>query len=373
MKSLGLYFHIPFCSKACSYCNFYFSTITRRTDEFVRALILEIRSRSSLLNSYQIDTIYFGGGTPTVLTIEQWRLIFRELKPYLPVRELTIECNPEHVDEELVQFFQNEGVTRLSLGVQSLNTSDLQMMNRGHSPDDALRVLERVSTFSFDSWTVDLIYGVPHFEDTLNKISPWLKEIPHISSYALTVEPQTALHYQVQKKGLQLPSDTLVTEQYDQLCQTLASHDFQHYELSNFAKQGHHAVHNSKYWDMSPYIGFGPSAHSYVEGDRGMNEANYIRYISQLKVGKSVTYIQDQRSVLDEVNEALMVGLRTAQGVDLSQPIFAPYRKILDSRVSEVKAKLPLEMQEDRLYILPKNWMISDAIISDLFLDEDDL
>lgn len=373
MSPISLYFHIPFCSKACSYCNFYFSTVTKRVDEFVDALLLEIQQRLSLLRCYSVQTIYFGGGTPSILSIQQWTKIFKTLQPFLPVAEFTIECNPEHLSLELLYFFKSNGVTRISMGVQSVDQSDLNLMNRGHSPEQVFQIFELVEQVRLDSWTIDLIYGVPNFDKTLELISPWLERVPHISSYALTVEPKTALDYKLSRKQVTLPSDTVVIEQYKRLCSTLAKYGFDHYELSNFAKPNHYAKHNSSYWDMSPYIGFGPAAHSFVHNERLMNEAHYIRYIHSISQGNSPQKLVDERSVLDEINETIMVGLRTAKGVDLSKPVFDTYRGPLFEKIKKMQSKHPIHLDENRLSIREDDWMISDSIISDLFLDEDDL
>jgi oxygen-independent coproporphyrinogen-3 oxidase len=326
----GIYIHIPFCKQACNYCDFHFSTSMKKKEDMVLALAKEIKLRKTS-SSFQlptsnpeiIETIYFGGGTPSRLAIEDLKLLIDEVYSNYKVvenPEITLEANPDDLTEEYLIELKKIGINRLSIGIQSFFEDDLQLMNRAHNSAEAKKCLE-IATQYFDNITIDLIFGIPNMsnEKWLQNIETALSfNIPHISSYALTVETKTALHSLIQKGIIPQPDDEVAQQHFQILVDKLQENGFIHYELSNFGKENYFSKNNSAYWLGKKYIGIGPSAHSYDGEKRGWNISNNSLYIKSIQENKLPIEFEIL-SETDKYNEYIMTGLRTMWGVSLDK------------------------------------------------------
>lgn len=378
----GIYIHIPFCKQACHYCDFHFSTSMKKKDEMVLALAKEIEMRKSELldcarsdKEELIETIYFGGGTPSILTIEDLRFLIDAVYKNYNVTEnpeITVEANPDDLSKERIIELSNNKINRLSIGIQSFFEDDLKMMNRAHNSEEAKKCLE-FATHYFDNISVDLIYGIPAMsnEKWLQNIETALSfNIPHISSYALTVEPKTALHSFIQKGIIPQPDDEAVQEHFQILVDKLSENDFIHYELSNFGKENYFSKNNSSYWLGKKYIGIGPSAHSYDGEKRSWNVSNNTLYLKSIQENKlpSETEIL---SKTDRYNEYVMTGLRTIWGISLDRienEFGKTYLDYLNQQAAKYIEDHLLFVDENILRTTKKGKFLSDGIASDLFL-----
>jgi oxygen-independent coproporphyrinogen-3 oxidase len=319
----GIYLHIPFCKQACHYCNFHFTTSLRYKDELITALCQEISLQKNYLNNEEIETIYFGGGTPSLLLIEDCQLLMETIQDQFSVvadAEITLEANPDDITIEKLQGWKKMGINRLSIGIQSFADEELQWMNRAHTSQEAIGNLQLAMTV-FKNITIDLIYGSPLLSDEM-----WYRhvhkaieyKIPHLSCYALTVEEKTPLHKHI-KLQQKLPVDgDKQGHQFLLLMQWLRDAGYEHYEVSNFAKPGHRSRHNTSYWKGEAYLGLGPSAHSYNGVERQWNISNNQQYIEAIGNQK----IPAEKEVLTKVNrlnEYIMISLRTIEGIDFNK------------------------------------------------------
>jgi oxygen-independent coproporphyrinogen III oxidase len=372
---MGIYIHIPFCKQACNYCDFHFSTSMKKKDEMVLALAKEIEMRKSESENEVVETIYFGGGTPSRLQISDIRLLIDLVYENYKVSqnlEITIEANPDDLSEEYIIELSKIGVNRLSIGIQSFFEDDLKMMNRAHNSSEAKKCLE-IAIQYFDNISLDLIYGIPGMSN-----GKWKKNIEtalnfginHISSYALTVEPKTALKNLIESGKIENPKDEVAQEHFEILVEMLTKNGFIHYELSNFGKENYFSRNNSSYWLGKKYIGIGPSAHSYDGISRSWNIANNSLYIKSINENKLPNEIEIL-SKTDIYNEYVMTGLRTIWGVSLE--------KIETNFGSEFLEFLMKQSQkflnDDLLFIenrilkpTKKGKFLCDGIASDLFL-----
>jgi oxygen-independent coproporphyrinogen III oxidase len=370
----GIYIHIPFCKQACHYCDFHFSTSLKKKDEMIQALATEIAMRKDEFQNEVIETIYFGGGTPSILQIEDIRLLIDEVyKNYKVVDnpEITLEANPDDLDESRIIELSNNRINRLSIGVQSFREEDLQLMNRAHNASEAKKCLELVTKY-FDNISVDLIYGIPNLTNEM-----WLQNIqalldlgiPHISSYALTVEPKTTLQKFIQSGKIPSPDEGVAHEQFLLLVDALEKNGFVHYELSNFGKEGYFSRNNSAYWLGKKYIGIGPSAHSYDGVNRSWNIANNPIYIKSIQENKLPSEVE-MLTITDRYNEYVMTGLRTIWGVSLER-VQNEFGKIyLDYLLKNAQQYLDnhqLELNQSVLKTTRKGKFFCDGIASDLF------
>ncbi len=319
----GIYLHIPFCKKACHYCNFHFSTSLKLKDEMISAMTTEIDLRHEELIDKTLHSIYFGGGTPSLLAATELNPLFNTLsKHYLwdKTTEITLEANPDDITLEKLKIWKSSGINRLSIGIQSFLEEELKWMNRAHTAIEAESCVKMAQDIGFDNITIDLIYGSPFCNDTVwnNNIHKALElKVPHISAYNLTVEENTALSHFV-KTGTSQDVDTEKSEkQFLTLIKNLESSGFIHYEISNFGHPGFFAVHNSNYWKGEPYLGIGPSAHSYDGTVRKNNIAHNPKYIAALSENKTV-YTVENLDIYTRYNETIMIGLRTIWGVNLA-------------------------------------------------------
>lgn len=371
----GIYIHIPFCKQACHYCDFHFSTAMKKKDEMVLALAKEIELRKEEFKNEVVETIYFGGGTPSILAIEDLRLLIDEVyKNYTVVEnpEITVEANPDDLDNETIRQLANSSINRLSIGIQSFFEDDLKLMNRAHNAEEAKKCLEE-ATKHFDNISLDLIYGIPGMsnEKWMQNIETALSfGIPHISSYALTVEPKTALHSFIQKGIIPVPDDEAAQEHFEMLVEKLGEAGFIHYELSNFGKENYFSKNNSSYWLGKKYIGIGPSAHSYDGEKRGWNVSNNTLYIKSIQEGK-LPIETETLSKTDRYNEYVMTGLRTIWGISFERILTEfgqTYLDYLNQQAAKYIEDHLLFVDENVLRTTRKGKFLSDGIASDLFL-----
>lgn len=371
----GIYIHIPFCKQACHYCDFHFSTNLKKKDEMVLALAKEIQLRKSEFQDEIVQTIYFGGGTPSILSIDDLRFLIDEVyRNYKVVEnpEITVEANPDDLTENRIIELSKNKVNRLSIGIQSFFEDDLKMMNRAHNAEEAKKCLETATQY-FDNISIDLIYGVPEMsnEKWLQNIETALSfGVPHISSYALTVEPKTALHSFIQKGIISQPDDEVAQEHFQILVDKLSENGFIHYELSNFGKENYFSKNNSSYWLGKKYIGIGPSAHSYDGKNRGWNISNNSLYIKSIQENKLPIEIETLTKT-DRYNEYIMTGLRTIWGVSLERiesEFGKTYLDYLNRQAAKFIEDHLLFVDDNILRTTKKGKFLSDGIASDLFL-----
>jgi oxygen-independent coproporphyrinogen-3 oxidase len=377
----GIYIHIPFCKQACHYCDFHFSTSMKKKDEMVLALAKELQMRKSEhLNSDRsdkdelVETIYFGGGTPSRLHIADLRLLMDSIYENYKVAknpEITLEANPDDLSEEYLIELSKIGINRLSIGIQSFFEDDLIMMNRAHNSAEAKKCLE-IATQYFDNISLDLIYGIPGMsnEKWKQNIETALSfGIPHISSYALTVEPKTALNKLIQTGKIAQPKDEVAEAHFQILVETLEANRFIHYELSNFGKENYFSKNNSAYWLGKKYIGIGPSAHSYDGISRSWNVSNNSIYLKSLEEKKLPSEIEIL-SKNDRYNEYIMTGLRTIWGVSLERiekEFGSDYLDYLQKQAQKFINDELLFIEKNILKPTPKGKFLTDGIASDLF------
>jgi oxygen-independent coproporphyrinogen-3 oxidase len=371
----GLYVHIPFCAQACTYCDFHFTTKLADRDRMVQAILIELKSALSHWKEETFTTLYFGGGTPSLLSTEALNEIasvaFSEANWAL--EEWTLEANPEDLNDQVLDKLKEAGVDRLSIGVQSFEPDVLQWMRRIHGADKAEEVVLNAAKAGFDHLSLDLIYGVP-----VGQKDRWEKDlqraldlpVDHLSSYILTAEPKTLYGSQLSKGQLVPPPDSQVIQEYHQLCAATKAGGFEHYEVSNFARPGGHSQHNSAYWDGTPYLGIGPGAHSFKRPERWWNGRSNAAYMKAAE--ESVFSNQSQAETLsteDQFNEALITGLRRAQGID---PDLLKTTTGLDVRRQEALTGLlgsgKCEWHRERLRIPEDQWPMGDAITLDLMV-----
>ncbi|MFN3753115.1 radical SAM family heme chaperone HemW [Flavobacterium sp.] len=371
----GIYIHIPFCKQACHYCDFHFSTSLKKKDDMVLALAKEIALRKDEFKDEVIETIYFGGGTPSILQTADLRFLIEEVfRNYNVISnpEITVEANPDDLTEERIVELSNNRINRLSIGIQSFFEDDLKLMNRAHNVAEAQKCLE-IATKYFDNITIDLIYGMPNMsnEKWLQNIETALSyNIPHISSYALTVEPKTALHKFIKQGVIPQLDDDLAQEHFNLLVDKLEENGFIHYELSNFGKENYFSKNNSSYWLGKKYIGIGPSAHSYDGEKRGWNVSNNSVYLKSLAENILPTETETLTKT-DRYNEYIMTGLRTIWGVSLDRienEFGAKYLDYLNQQSAKYIEDHLLFIDDNVLRTTKSGKFLSDGIASDLFL-----
>lgn len=371
----GIYIHIPFCKQACHYCDFHFSTSMKKKEDMVLALIDEIQLRKDEFRDEQVETIYFGGGTPSVLTVDEIQAIINEVYKNFKViekPEITLEANPDDLDDETIFKLANSPINRLSIGIQSFFEDDLKLMNRAHNALEAKRCLQTASKY-FENISIDLIYGMPNMsnEKWLQNVQTALSfNIPHISSYALTVEPKTALKKLIEKKVIEAPKDEVAQEHFLVLIEELEKNGFIHYELSNFGKPNYFSKNNTAYWLGKKYIGIGPSAHSYNGKERSWNVANNALYLKAIQEHRLPNEVEELTKI-DRYNEYIMTGLRTIWGVSLKRVEVEFGERYLLYLLDQSKKFIlseHLQITEDILTTTKKGKFLSDGIASDLFL-----
>jgi oxygen-independent coproporphyrinogen III oxidase len=371
----GIYLHIPFCKQACNYCNFHFSTSLRSKNALINGILKEIELQKDYLQEAELSSIYFGGGTPSLLDVQELQAIFGQINRFFKVStdaEITLEANPDDLTiSKLSDFKEKTPINRLSIGIQSFSNEDLLWMNRAHNAEEANQCVENAQKVGFENLTVDLIYGTPttsdaQWEDNIQRVLAY--NIPHISCYCLTVEDKTSLAKQV-KNGLKSPIDEeKAARQFDYLVKTLGENGFEHYEISNFAKPDRYARHNTNYWKSVPYLGIGPSAHSFNGHTRQWNIANNAQYIKALEADFLPFEIENLTD-RDRYNEYVMTSMRTIWGCDLGK-IAAFGQKFEDYFLLEIKkhlAKGTVQKKEANYVLTSKGKFFADGISSELF------
>lgn len=369
----GIYLHIPFCKQACHYCNFHFSTSLAYKNELIAALLKETSLQKEYLEGDSVETIYFGGGTPSLLELEDLRLQIEKIRQTFFVTsdaEITLEANPDDITEDKLINWKKIGINRLSIGVQSFFEDDLKWMNRAHNAIQAIDNLQ-LAMKHFNNITIDLIYGHPLLTN-----DKWKKNvdqvvslnIPHISCYALTVEPKTPLYKMIKEHHKEDVNPDKQAEQFTQLMNWLPAAGYEHYEISNFAKPGFRSRHNSSYWLGKKYLGLGPSAHSFNGSSRQWNIANNNKYITALNKNE-LPFEKEILTPVQQLNEYIMTSLRTKEGLYLkktgkeaSEILKNASRKFIDA------GKLVFE--NDRLILTNEGKLLADGIASALFFDQ---
>ena len=387
----GIYIHIPFCKQACYYCDFHFSTSLKKKEELVEALATELRLRKNELKNQTVETIYFGGGTPSLLRIEELRFLMGEVYKNYTVTEnpeITLEANPDDLvsvqtqSKTLFEDYKTMGINRLSIGVQSFFEDDLKSMNRAHNAQEARQCLEE-ATKHFNNITIDLIYGIPNM--SLEKWNQNLQiafgfGVNHISAYALTVEPKTALDSFI-KKGSYPPLDEqLALSHFEHLMMETKRQGFVQYEISNFGKPDYFSKHNTSYWQGKSYVGIGPSAHSFNGKERSWNVANNTKYIQSIQAG-NLPLTSEKLTLNDRYNEYIMTGLRTIWGVSLGlieTDFGKDYKNHLLTEAKDFIQKdlLAITLSDldekkkgvEKLIITEKGKFLADGIAAELFM-----
>lgn len=371
----GIYIHIPFCKQACHYCDFHFSTSLKKKDAMISALAAELELRKDEFQGEEIATIYFGGGTPSVLeTTEIEFLVTKVYANYDVVEtpEITLEANPDDLSEEKIIQLSKSPINRLSIGIQSFFEEDLKLMNRAHNAREAEQCIQ-IALRYFENISIDLIYGMPNmtlarWKENIEKALGF--NIPHISSYALTVEPRTALARFVERELILPATDEEAQEHFQELYRMLGNAGFECYEISNFAKPGFYSKNNSAYWQQKKYIGIGPSAHSFDGIRRGWNtknNPNYIKVITQGTLPMEVEVL----STTDRYNEYIMTGLRTIWGVSLNKiqsEYGTKYREYVLLQADKYLKEELLFLCDDVLKTTAKGMFLADGIAADLFM-----
>ena len=370
----GIYIHIPFCKQACYYCDFHFSTSLKKKNTLISALIKELKLRKDELKETPIETIYFGGGTPSILSNEELQLLIDSVYENYKViscPEITLEANPDDLHEDRIIELSKSPINRLSIGIQSFFEKDLNLMNRAHNADEARSCIEVAKKY-FSNISIDLIYGI---QGATNE--QWIKnieialnfEISHISSYALTVEPKTALASFIEKGIIEDVDDEQAHQQFLILKDKLEEEGFVHYELSNFGKEGFFSKNNSAYWQGKSYLGIGPSAHSFNGTQRGWNVRNNTKYINALNKDELPIEIEIL-TLTDRYNEYIMTGLRTIWGVSLKkveEDFGKLFKDYLIERADIFINQHLLYIDDGHIRVSRKGQFLSDGISSELF------
>ncbi len=374
----GIYIHIPFCKQRCTYCNFHFSTSLALKEALLTALHKELESRNQYLLKQSVETIYLGGGTPSLLSADEINRLFDTISNHYTIhalQEVTLEANPDDLTNDYVKSLSSTPVNRLSIGVQSFQDDDLKFMHRAHTASQADYAIKSAQDRGFEKLTIDLIYGSPHLTDAdwkQNITRVQQLQIPHFSAYALTVESGTLLHHQIRKEKLPPLDQDKAASQLGILMDTAMDLGYEHYEISNLALPQQYAIHNTNYWMGHHYLGIGPSAHSFDGVSRRWNIANNALYIKQVLTTTPQPYFEEEQlSAQDRLHEYIMTSLRTQWGCDLKkvkENFGQSYTEaILDSATTHLQRKI-LQINNDILTLTREGKFFADRIASDLFV-----
>ena len=374
----GIYIHIPFCRKACHYCNFHFSTSLGMAEAVQASIIKEISLRSSELNE-EVQTIYFGGGTPSILDPEAIDKMLQAIKAHYAISsnpEITLEANPDDITTEKARAWKQMGINRFSIGVQSFADENLHWMNRAHDASQSIQCIQTIRETGFDNFSIDLIYGTPGQTQ-----EGWIKDlekaielkIPHLSCYALTVEEGTALHHMIGSGKKEKISPDEQAERFEALVQLSSLAGYSHYEISNLALPGKESKHNSAYWEGKPYLGFGPSAHSFSRTKRSWNIADNLQYIQSIEAGILPSEEETLREI-DQLNEYIMTSLRSINGMQ-KDIIIARWG---NDKLQTISTEIDQFIQSGKIMATENAWVLSgqgrffaDGIASSLFFLEE--
>lgn len=371
----GIYIHIPYCKQACHYCDFHFSTSMKTKNEMIECIVKEMDIRESEF-SKKIDSLYIGGGTPSLMTNLELETIFNGLEKKMSIgdiKEITIEINPEDLISEKLEFYKEIGINRLSIGIQSMNNNILKWMNRSHDTNQVINGLNNTKVAGFENINLDFIYGTPKnlSRDYKSELLEILKFNPtHLSCYHLTIEDGTYFGHLEKNKKIKRIEDDISQQEFRWISEKLKSKNYQHYEISNFAVQGKESFHNSNYWNQSSYIGLGPGAHSFRNSTRRWNISNNRLYIKNIKAG--IPYFeQEVLSPYDIVNEKIMLGLRTLNGLDKDHVFSIVPQAIKEGIESKLNTFLKDEILLSTNNIIsmnPEKWLLSEYVSRELFI-----
>ncbi len=370
----GIYIHIPFCKQACYYCDFHFSTSLKKKEEMLAAIAKELVLRKPEISN-KVATVYFGGGTPSLLSTEEINEILQLIDEHYDLvddPEITLEANPDDLTEKKLEDLALSGINRLSIGVQSFFDKDLKYMNRAHNADQAQRSME-LATKHFNNISIDLIYGLPHLTEESwreNLEYTFKLGVQHISSYALTVEPKTALDHFIKSGKYQAPEDALTERHFKILQEETKKQQYIQYEISNFGKEGFFSKHNTSYWKGVSYLGIGPSAHSFDGLHRSWNISNNAKYLSIIQ-NNLLPSDKERLSTEDRINESIMTGLRTIWGVSLKEiakSFGEKYKNEVLGQAEQYLKRGDLRLEKEHLFLRPESYFLADGISADLFL-----
>ncbi len=393
----GIYIHIPFCRQACYYCNFHFTVNHRGKDAFVDALLKEIALRKDYLENEKIETIYFGGGTPSLLSGDEVKKVLDALHRQFeiaPGAEITIEANPDDLDKKKISELKTTAINRFSIGVQSFHDEELKYLHRAHNAQQADYSIKLAQDASFENITVDLIYGLPEsdvrhemrdvrlktqdsrhankkFQQNLQKLSEL--SIPHFSAYCLTVEPKTALEKFIREKKMADVDDAQAAHQFELLMDFAEKNCYEHYEISNFCKPEHYSKHNTSYWTGKKYLGLGPSAHSFDGISRQWNISNNTLYIQSLEKGE-LNFVKETLTNSNRFNEYIMTSLRTKCGIDQNflKEKFEEFSAQFAKNTEPFFENKSLQTENEKITLTRKGKLIADKIICELFETDDE-
>ena len=372
----GIYIHIPYCKQQCTYCNFHFKIAQKDKLEMLKSMHKEIKDRKDYLNGKEVSSIYFGGGTPSILSISEIKNILQTIYTLYSVNEdaeITVECNPDDLTDPKLSSYKKIGVNRLSIGVQSFADADLKFMNRSHNAKEAIKSIELAKKVGFENITIDLIYGLPN-----QTLKQWRKNldimfslgIQHFSAYALTIEEKTALYHLVKNKKVKVLSDKKTISQFNLLQVKAKEQGFIHYEISNFGKQGYFSKHNTAYWTGNHYLGIGPSAHSFNGTSRRWNISSNKKYIEGVLANSSYSETENLTNE-QQYNEYIFTSLRTIWGIDKATILKRYGDEIALYFLKEIKkweAKKYIVAVSNIYTLTSKGKIFADAIASDLFI-----
>ncbi|MDZ4822543.1 MAG: radical SAM family heme chaperone HemW [Flavobacteriales bacterium] len=374
----GIYLHIPFCKQACHYCDFHFSTSLKGKDDLLNAIHREMVLQKNYLEDEKVETIYLGGGTPSLLEGDELKKILDhiyELHEISADAEITLEANPDDLTQHKIRDLKSAGVNRLSIGIQSFRDEDLKLMNRVHTATQADYSVKCAQDSGFHNITIDLIYSLPEmalqgWKDNLQKATQL--HVPHISAYCLTFEDRTPFGYWLKEGKMKQEPDQVSREQFLVMVETLTNSAFEHYEVSNFAKQGFQSRHNTSYWQGKKYLGLGPSAHSFNGTSRQWNVPNNQRYIHALNAGK-LDFNMEPLDKRTQLNEYLMTGLRTNWGIDLGliqTKYDVDFKEMYGEEIDELKQRSELVIDKENIRLTTLGFLRADRIASDFFILE---
>ena len=366
----GIYIHIPFCRKKCSYCDFHFSTsFSSYRSQMIQSISDELKDRLNELSDCQPKTIYFGGGTPSLLEKHELKILFQPIFNKYPLKqfsEITLEANPEDITEDSLNDWKELGINRLSIGIQSFKESDLTWMNRAHTLEESRNCIDLAKKAGFSNISLDLMYGLPNlslaeWEKHINEIISF--DVNHISAYCLTVEKGTLLQKKVHNKSLSIPDEDYIIEQYKTLIFKLKNVGINQYEISNFSKIGCQSIHNSNYWSGQKFIGIGPSAHSFDGKKRRWNIANNAIYMK-----KTDWFEVEILSENERWNEYILTRLRTTNGINLVElkNLFDVDNQFLQTKEEYIKQNWLLEV-DNQIKLTQEGQLRADFIASEFF------
>lgn len=376
----GFYIHIPLCRKVCYYCDFHFVASLSKKDSLIDSILIEIEQRSQEWADSSFSTIYFGGGTPSVLSIDEINTITSQIEKYHNIDdsiEFTLEANPDDLTPGYLERLKNDTkVNRLSIGIQSFHDRDLKFINRRHNGEQARLSILNTKKAGFSNITIDLIYGIPGLNNNEweKNIMTFIElDIPHLAAYHLSIEPKTVFGVFQKRNKIQAIDEDISVQQYNLLTSILSKQGYEHYEISNFAKNGMSSKHNTAYWQGKKYIGIGPSAHSFDGNNRRWNISNNTRYCQSLINNLQDYYESENLSVNDRFNDYLLTSLRTIWGANLGfikKEFGEQYYRHCSNKIEKYSDSEQITLREDNFRISEKGWLVSDAILSDFFYEQ---